>query len=755
MASLKSSRKLLLQRARFVRFLLCVVGIAVCLCALIYVQLVKGGEYREKAAQNQLHDTIVPAERGKIYDANMNPLAESSSVKKVYLNASAFVGYEEARQTVADKLAELFELDSEEMMKRCSDTNSRYYVVKRRVESAKIKELLAFTSSCYTRTGSDGKEYEVYYSKFIGVDPDVKRYYSKPTLASALLGRTGDDGEGKEGLELKYDAVLSGVPGRIITAKTGTDKEEMPIEYKNVYDPKPGNSIVLTIDEYIQSYLENALQSAYVDTQCESVLSIIMDVNTGAVLGMGSRGAGYFDLSNPYKIADETVAQGLDEIEDEAEYKTAYAAARDRQWRNICVADSYEPGSVFKVFTASALLEEGLVTMDETYTCVGSVQIAGSLYNCHRHSGHGTQNITKALMNSCNPFFITRGLRLGVDGFNKYAEAFGFLERTGIDLPGEGSSVYFSIDKMTQSNVASAAFGQSFQVTPIQMLTAISCVANGGKLLQPYVVAKQLDANGNTIAQTKPTVKRQVISEETSSKLRSMMESVVREGTGKNAYVAGYRVAGKTGTSENLGTNKYWASFACFAPANDPQVAMILVIDNPQGAHGGGAVAAPIAAGILENVLQYLNVEPQYTQQELEKLEVVAKNVVGQDVGEAREKLLADGFTVKVKGDGDTVLSQIPSGGQSVPQKGAIILFTSEESKAETVEMPDLLGLTVNEATSRALAVGINIKIAGNSLMTSELRAYEQSVAVGTPIPYGTTVTVHFKSNMGITDGNE
>lgn len=755
MASLKSSRKMLLQRARFVRFLLCVVGVAVCLCALIYVQLVKGGEYREKAAQNQLHDTVVPAERGMIYDVNMMPLAESSSVKKVYLNASAFVGYEEARQTVADKLAELFELDAEEMMERCSDTSSRYYVVKRRVESAKVKQLLEFTSSSYNRRGSDGKEYKVYYSRFIGVDPDVKRYYSKSTLASALLGRTGDDGEGKEGLELKYESVLAGVPGRIITAKTGTDKEEMPIEYKNVYDAKSGNSIVLTIDEYVQSYLENALQNAYVDTQCESVLGIIMNVNTGAVLGMGSRGAGYFDLSDPYKIADERTAQQLSEIEDEEEYKAAYAAARDRQWRNICVADSYEPGSVFKVFTASALLEEGLVTMDETYTCVGSVHIAGSLYNCHRHSGHGTQNITKALMNSCNPFFITRGLRLGVDGFNKYAEAFGFLERTGIDLPGEATSVYFALDKMTQSNVASAAFGQSFQVTPLQVLTAISCVANGGKLMKPYVVAKQLDADGNVIAQTKPVVKRQVISAETSAKMRDMMESVVREGTGKNGYVAGYRVAGKTGTSENLGTNKYWASFACFAPANDPEIAMILVIDNPQGAHGGGAVAAPIAAGILENVLQYLNIEPQYTQQELEKLEVIAKNVVGLDVGEAREKLHADGFTVKVKGNGDTVLSQIPSGGQSVPQKGAIILFTSEESKAETVEMPDLLGMTVNEATNRALAVGINIKIAGNSLMTSELRSYEQSVEAGTTIPYGTTVTVHFKSYMGVTDGNE
>ena len=755
MASLKSSRKLLLQRARFVRFLLCVVGITVCLCALVYVQLVKGEEYREKAAQNQLHDTIVPAERGKIYDANMNVLAESSSVKKVYLNASAFDGYEEARRTVADKLAELFDLDAEALMERCSDTTSSYYVVKRRVENAKINELLQFTGSSFKHTGSNGKVIDVYYSKFIGVDPDVKRYYSKPMLASALLGRTGDDGEGKEGLELKYESVLAGVPGRIITAKTGTDKEEMPIEYKSVHDPKSGNSIVLTIDEYVQSYLENALQNAQADTQCDSVMAIIMDVNTGAVLGMGSRGAGYFDLSDPYKIADETVAQELDKIEDEDEYKAAYSAARTKQWRNVCVADSYEPGSVFKVFTASALLEEELVTMDETYTCVGSVYAAGSLYNCHLHTGHGTQNITKALMNSCNPFFITRGLRLGVDGFNKYAEAFGFLERTGIDLPGEGSSVYFSMDKMTLSNVASAAFGQSFQVTPIQMVTAISCIANGGRLMQPYVVAKQLDADGNVIAQTKPTVKRQVISTQTSEKLRDMMESVVREGTGKNGYVSGYRVAGKTGTAENLGTSKYWASFACFAPANDPEVAMILVLDNPQGAHGGGAVAAPVAAGILEDVLQYLNVEPQYTQKELEKLEVIAKNVVGLDVREASDKLHADGFTVKVKGDGDTVLSQIPSGGQSVPQKGAIILFTSEESKDETVEMPDFLGLTVNEATNHALSLGINIKIAGNSLMTSELLAYEQSIEAGTPVPLGTTVTVHFKSNSGVVDGDE
>ena len=755
MAGLRSSRKKLLQRAKFVRFVICVFGIAACLVALVYVQLVKGSEYREKAARNQLRDTVVAAERGMIYDANGMPLAESSNVKKIYVDGTAFRGYEEAREPVAKALSKILELDEKELMDKISDNENHYILIKRRVENAQIQQLLDFTGSYYERQDAGGKTHKIYYSDFIGTEPDVKRYYSKPYLASGILGFTGDDGDGQEGLEVKYDSTLAGVPGRIITAKTGTYAANMPIEYKNVYDPQQGNSLVLTIDEYIQSYLENALQSAYEDTQCDSVLSIVMDVNTGAVLGMGSRGAGYYDLSDPYKIADERTALEIEEIEDEEEQRQARRAARTRQWRNICITDAYEPGSVFKVFTASALLEEGLVSMDETYTCVGSVQIAGSLYNCHRHSGHGTQDITHALMNSCNPFFITRGLRLGISGFNKYVEAFGFLERTGIDLPGEGSSVYFNTEKMIQANVASAAFGQSFQVTPIQMITAISCVANGGNLMQPYVVARQLDADGNVISETKPTVKRQVISAETSRKLRDMMEAVVREGTGKNAYVTGYRVAGKTGTSEHLGTSEYWASFACFAPANDPQVAMILVIDNPQGAHGGGAIAAPIAAGILENVLQYLNVEPQYTQEELEKMEVMTKNVVGQPVGEARQTLQADGFTVKVKGDGDEVVSQIPSGGQSVPKNGAIILYTSEEAKSEMQEMPDLTGLTMNEATNRLLSLGLNIKIAGNSLMGSELHAYSQSVEAGEQIPFGTTVTVHFKSDFGVTDGAE
>ena len=753
MAAQKLSRKKLIARSRFILFMLCAVGFGICLCALVYVQLVKGAEFRERAAQNQLHDTVITAERGIIYDANMTPLAESSAVKRVYINPKKIGDDTAVRTTIAKKLSKILSLDEEDVLEKCSQTEKTHVVLKKRVEKEAADQVLAFMQESFDTFDESGERKTKYFSNYVGMDPDVKRYYSKPFLASAVLGFTGDDDIGRGGLEMQYNSVLTGVPGRVITAQNGAvDSSSMPIEYKNVYDAKRGTSLVLTLNEYIQSYLENGLQSTYDDTQADNVLGIIMDVNTGAVLGMGSRGQGYYDLSRYDTLLSETKNEEIREIEDAEERSKALNDALYRQWRNICISDAYEPGSVFKVFTASALIEEGLAKPEETYTCVGSVQAAGSLYNCHRHTGHGTQDMKKALMNSCNPFFITRGLRLGVQGFDRYFEAFGFKEKTGIDLPEEGRSVYFNSEKMTLSNVASASFGQTFRVTPIQMITAISCIANGGKLVQPYLVAKQLDADGNIVEQTKTTVKRQVISAETSEKVRDMMEAVVREGTGKNAYVAGYRVAGKTGTSEKVGTNEYWASFACFAPANDPQVAMILVIDNPKGAHGGGAVAAPAAAGILENVLQYLNIEPQYTENELAKMAVIAKNVVGQNVQEARTTLQADGFTVRVKGDGDTVISQIPGGGQSVPQNGAIILYTTEDAKSETLEMPDLLGLTINQATAKALAAGINIKIAGNSLMSSELVSFSQSVEPGEPVGFGTTVTVHFKSNMGVVD---
>lgn len=758
MASMKTSRQKMVRRSVFVLFMLCVVGIGTCIGALVYVQLIKGNDFREVAAQNQLQDSVVNAERGIIYDTNMHPLAESTSAKIVYVDPAEIGDDEEIRDNIVRKLSEILGLSEEYVRSKTAKSVMHYSEVKTRVDNDVAEKVRAFMNTCLTRTDENGEKKEYYYSAYIGLKPDVKRYYSNPLLASSVLGFINRDNNGQYGIEQQYNSVLTGVPGRIITAKNGNGSSPMPIEYKSVYDPQRGSGLVLTIDEYIQSYLEKGLEQAYVDTKCDTALGILMDVDTGAILGMGSRGAGYFDLSAHDSILDDNARAKVEAIEDETQRSEAFEAAQYQQWRNICISDAYEPGSVFKIFTASAVLEEGLVTMDETYTCVGKVKEAGSVYNCHKHEGHGTQNIAQALKNSCNPFFITRGIRLGVDGFNKYFEAFGFLERTGIDLPSEANSVYFKLSDMTLANVASASFGQTLNVTPMQIITAVSCIANGGKLMQPYVVAKQLDADGNILSETKPTVKRQVISEETAQKMRSMMEGVVQEGSGKNAYVAGYRVAGKTGTSENVkkeqqtGVAEYWASFACFAPANDPKVAMIVVLYNPKGAHGGGAVAAPVAAGVLENVMPYLNVEPQYTEKELAEMEIEAKNVVGKGVGEAREALLADGFTVKVRGDGDTVISQIPAGGQKVPQNGAIILYTSQESTNDTLQMPNLVGLSVNEATNKALAAGINIKISGNALMSSELSSYKQSIEPGTEVGYGTTVTVYFKSNTNIED---
>lgn len=759
MATLKLSKKKMTQRSTFVMIMICVVGIGMCIASLVYVQLIRGDEFRETAARNQLQDSIVRAERGIIYDANMHPLAESTSAKIIYIDPKMIGDDEEVRNTIVKTLSEILDLSPEYVRERTLRTSNSYIEIRTRVDNDIAEKVREFNKSNFVmRKNDEGEMVKRYYSEYIGISPDVKRYYSNPLLASSVLGFINRDYNGAYGVEEQYNSVLTGVPGRIITAKNGNSESPMPIEYKSVYDPQRGSGLVLTIDEYIQSYLEKGLQQAYTDTKCDTALGIIMDVDTGAILGMGSRGAGYFDLSDYNALADANASAEVEAIEDETKREQAFDNAQYRQWRNICISDAYEPGSVFKIFTASALLEEGLVSMDETYTCVGFVQEAGSPYHCHKHEGHGTQNIAAALKNSCNPFFITRGIRLGVNGFNKYIEAFGFLNRTGIDLPSEANSVYFDISKMTLSNVASASFGQTLNVTPIQILAATSCIANGGKLMKPYVVAKQLDADGNILSETKPTVRRQVLSEETSKKMREMMEGVVKEGSGKNAYVAGYRVAGKTGTSLNVnkerktGVAEYWASFACFAPSNDPKVAMIVVLYNPKGAHGGGAVAAPVAASVLENVMPYLNVEPQYTEKELASMEIEAKNVIGRPVAEARETLLANGFTVKVRGDGDTVISQIPAGGQKVPQNGAIILYTSKESTNDTTEMPNLVGLSVNEATNKALAAGINIKIAGNSLMSSELFCYKQGVEPGTKVSYGTTVTAYFKSNTNIED---
>jgi len=759
--AVKTSRQRHASRSALVMIAMCVLGFGVCVGALVNIQLVKGTYYREKAAQNQLHDTVLAAKRGIIYDANMTPLAESADASKIWVDPSRIGENEVVRGLIVTRLSEILGVAESSVREKCSLTKYRYMVVKDKVENGEADKVRALMKESITYKNKDGNDVKVYYSYYIGIDSDVKRYYSNPFLASSVLGFTGDEDVGRAGIELKYNTTLTGVPGRIINAKNGAwNSQNMPDKYESRVDAQPGTSLVLTIDEYIQSYLEKSLEQAYINTKCDSILGIIMDTQTGAILGMGSRGKGYFDLSNPWTLINEDKRTEINAIEDKDKRREEILNEQYAQWRNIAVNDTYEPGSVFKVITAAALIEEGLVPLDEKFTCTGSVSVpsTGRTYDCHRHSGHGSQNLSDALMNSCNPFFITRGLRLGIQGFNKYVQGFGFLDRTDIDLPSEVSSIYFPIKEMIPANVASATFGQSFKVTPIQMLTAVNAIANGGKLMQPYVVAKQLDATGTVVAEMKPTVRRQVISRETSELMCQYMERVVKEGTGKNAYIAGYRVAGKTGTSEKVGATgdkTYWASFACFAPADNARVSMIVILDNPKGAHGGGAVAAPIAAEVLSSVLEYLNVEPQYTEKELEELKIEVADAVGKTVAEARRAFEGKNFSVKVKGGGDTVISQIPAGGQSVPKNGVVILYTSAESIAEKVVVPDLVGLSISEVTRRADAADINVNITCNSALGGELVSYKQSVEKDKKIASGTFVTVYFKSNMGITDFDE
>jgi stage V sporulation protein D (sporulation-specific penicillin-binding protein) len=466
--------------------------------------------------------------------------------------------------------------------------------------------------------------------------------------------------------------------------------------------------------------------------------------------------ASSFDPGNYQDIADPAVREQIAAIPEEAERQKAYNTAMMSQWRNGAIELTYEPGSVFKTITFSAALEEGVIDMNESYTCTGAVQIANRRIRCHKRDGHGTQTLTQGLMNSCNPFTITIGQKLGVNKFYDYLEGFGFTEPTGIDLPNEyapkkGINIH-SRESMHIVELASCSFGQSFEASPIQIITAVSAIANGGKLMQPYVVARELDANNRVIRETKPTVRRQVISADTAKKVAGMMEQVVSAGTGKNGYVAGAHIAGKTGTSQKLsvGTGDV-ASFCCFAPADDPRYALLIAIVEPQGLIIGGQIAAPPAAEIMENVLVHKNVEMRYTEKEQEELGGAAPNMTQQTAEAAQAQLKKDGYSVKVVGEGEQVLHQIPAPGQCIAKGGLVILFTDNTSAVQKVKVPKLTGMSIRQAALEAANAGLNIKLTGN-YNSKALVTFRQSIAPGEEASLGETVTVHFVSNNGVID---
>ncbi len=722
---------------------------------LVNAQIIMGDEFKLKAQQQQLNDAVVPANRGVIYDRNMTVLAQSATAWKITIDPSKLQNFpEEAQNILFDTMSEILEIEREKIVEKASYTGYNNITLKDKVERDVRDKVLEFLETEYQKPG-EKKIY--YYANVVNVEDDVKRYYPYSTLASQILGCVGTDNDGLTGLEYQYNDTLTGIDGRLISTKANTS-EMKSIAYQTLYEPTQGTSLVLTVDETIQRYLEEALSKCYETSNCQSATGIVMDVETGAILAMCTQGT--YDSNDPYTVYDARTLEALNEIEDEKERKEAYTKAMYSQWKNKGVTDIYDPGSVFKVITMAAGLEENVVEYDETFNCSGSIRVMDRSYWCHNHSGHGTQTLTQGLMNSCNPYFITIGQRLGVDTFYKYFEAFGFTEKTGLDISGEtypkANINYYTADTMTAVNLASSSFGQSFQVTPLQMLNAINAVINDGKLMEPYIVAKTLDADGNVISQTEPTVKRQVISESTSDKIIASMEQVSTAGTAKNSYVAGYRVAGKTGTSDVLAkggaTGQYIASFAGCAPANDPEISIIIVVNEPQGQTGGGAVAAPVAAEVIEKTLTYLNIERQYNESEKDKLDEQVPNITGKTVSEARAMLKELGLKIKVVGSGESVVSQMPAYSQYIPQDGVVVAYTDTSAEKTTAIIPDFTGMTVSQVNYEAVKLGINVKISGNSLSGAGLTAYSQSVQPEKEVECGSTVTVYFRTTVGVSD---
>lgn len=732
----KGPAQRLRQRTAILILLILVLGFGAAVLRLTYLTTVQSSELQESAVDLQLADTTVSAKRGTIYDANGNVLAESASVWQVVMSPVNFKN-DKQRQAAAKGLSEIFDLEYNDVL---DDTKqqSHYVVVKRRVESDEREKVLELIDTLK-------KDYSC--SSVIQLLDDYKRYYPKNSLASSVIGFTGSDDQGLEGIEYEYDSYLSGTPGRIITAQNarGTD---MPFRYEQNVESEDGNNVYLTIDETIQSICEKYMQKGVEDNNVlNKGVCIAMDVNTGAILAMVTTDG--YDLNNPYELS----AKDKKKIKSTAKSKQAEAesAALSNMWRNKAVADTYMPGSVFKMCVASAALEENLVNEKTSFTCTGSISVEGETIHCSNISGHGTQNFVEVISNSCNPAFIQIGQMLGAGKFRQYYQGFGFSDKTGIDLPGEAEDSFWKEGKMGGVDLAVASFGQNFTITPIQMITACAAVSNGGYVVQPHVVSKITDSKGNVIKTVDKKVKRQVISDDTSKKMNEYLEYNTERQGAAAGYISGYKVAGKTGTTEKRGITKfessfsedYISSFCGYAPADDPQIAMLVFFDTPDGdAYYGSQVSSPVFINIMSEVLPYLDVKTSYTDEELGYVDASAGDYTGVSVDEAKTAVEADGFTATVKGNGSTVISQIPTVSSGLQKGGSIVLYTDSDSQSETVSVPSLIGLSPDEVNNVASAYGLNVSFSGAT--TSSGTSSSQNIEAGTSVSPGTVITVSF-----------
>ena len=773
------ANRTILRRTLVLMVLCGIVAFVPLIGTLYHLMITEHDYYNEKAIKNQTRSTNLTATRGVIYDANMNVLASSSTVETVFIDPNEIA--EQMKQPensnlldqIARGLGEILDVEPSFVYEQAADKQYRYKVIKRKISEELADEVRAFISE-NSITG-------------VYLETDLKRYYPNSSLAAQALGFVSSDNNGSEGLEAYYNEELSGTAGKVVTSK-GNYGSEMLYTYEKYYDASDGSSLITTIDSTVQAYVEKNLQNAIDKYDIKNgAFCIVMDVNTGEIKAMATLGS--YDPNNYLEIYDDTTALLLENERAAAlalpeasaayeaaieTYKQDVAAARMAQWRNRCVSDGYEPGSTFKLITLASALDSGAVTLNDSFYCGGQEKFTGreQILNCWKSAGHGAQTTAQALGNSCNIAFGHIGLRMGGDTFYDYLKSFGVMEKTGVDLPGEASGLFYDRKYLNDpanygtSYLITSSFGQSFRITPMQLVRAVAAIVNGGYVLEPYIVSEVVDADGNTVEKNEKTVLRQVISQQTSETMRTLMEQVVTEGTASAARTPGYRVGGKTGTSEKLDeydengqqVKDKIVSFVGVAPIDDPKYVVLVALDTPAYSensekytvHGmyisGGLMAAPTVRDIFLDILPYLGVEPDYGSEDIRGVNFTVPDVIGMDETEAGELLAEKTITYRVVGTGSVVTDQLPVAGSQVPGNSQIILYMGAEKQATRVEVPDFIGCSVADVNYLASNAGLYVQAKGTDRTDVYVLAAYQDIDPGTEVDRGTTITVEFSS---------
>ena len=723
-----------IQTRTFVLMLIMGIGMFFLLFFKLYnLQITRHEELQAKAVSQQTRSSVVTASRGAIYDASGNILAISSTAETIFLSPKEIndaLNDEEnpvawTKEVLAAALAKILDVSEEGILKKMARTDSMYEVLKFRVEEDIADQVRQYIN--------DNKVKGVYLTT------DAKRYYPYGDLAAQVIGFVGVDYTGLFGLEAEYDKELQGQSGLVVTAKAN-QQNDLLYEYSQYFDPENGDELQVTLEATVQYYLEKGMKDmcdAY--SPANGATGVVLDVRNGGILAMAS--FPNYDLNDYATVTDKTLLEQMERGELDEE------GAQQKQWRNKALNDTYEPGSTFKILTLSAALEEGLIDKTTSVNCSGSVNISGHTIHCSNKAGHGLQNLEQTVGNSCNPAFISSGLKLGTEKFYQYMRSFGIMSATGVDLGGEATGVFAADANFTQLDLACYAFGQNFTVTPLALIAAQAACVNGGYLYTPHFAQQITDSDGNVIWQHDDTPVRQVISEETSATVRECLEYVVASGTGKNGQVAGYRIGGKTGTADKGQSGDVVVSFLCFAPADDPQIMMLITMDTPSRSTGtyvsGGNMVAPYSSAIMAEILPYLGIEPSYSAEELMGVDTTVPNVIGMSVDEAKDRLKERGFACKVEGDGETITDQTPVGGAIIPGKSTVVLYAGAEKPDKMCTVPSLVGRTAAEANTAATNAGLLIRFTGTTSSESNtVLVFSQELEAGTEVPAGTVITV-------------